>query len=500
MNTRLYDQNSSANIIRIPEILSIGNKNDLSSTKIEYIDMIVDENYPPDDLVINPIDYHGNTPSMLNKKQKSLISIYDNNPQQQQQQQLSSYQQQSTTSFHPLVGIIGRSKRSEAFTKRLLLSGFPKPILCDINSNEIDLNYKSNYVSYENFYELSPTIVLITDNLTRNLDDLFPQNKSQIIIDARQIYIKYSSKKSSRSLLSIPGSYRAFGNLSNWEITNGTQRIAVTIEQYPPLNLVKFIFDLNCFPRGIHFLDQYSYNKQQRKSFRNCLFPFLSIIVIFSLCFIVSMMEHNHDIFTSVLIYRQASSITASTSILLLALLFFIRPILELIEFIYLMILKKQSIHENVISKFTFIQCWLQSRHYLVWYSLLFALLHVLFLIFSKIDFNSKLFTCGFFFGIFTLLVLFILSYAHFPWISEHLLWNEYRLLTSFVGTCCLLLAFIHIFLHWKFNSDLFNLKLLSMIILFIVLILRLIIYGIIHSSFKLIQYIRTRSMETSLL
>ncbi|CAF4255759.1 unnamed protein product, partial [Rotaria magnacalcarata] len=110
---------------------------------------------------------------------------------------------------------IGRSKRSEAFTKRLLLSGFPKPILCDINSNEIDLNYKSNYVSYESFYELSPTIVLITDNLTRNLDDLFPQNKSQIIIDARQIYIKYSSKKSSRSLLSIPGSYRAFGNLSN---------------------------------------------------------------------------------------------------------------------------------------------------------------------------------------------------------------------------------------------------------------------------------------------
>ncbi|CAF0855155.1 unnamed protein product [Rotaria sordida] len=486
MSTTLYDQNSSMDMMQISESLSLTNTNDPLTSTIEYIDLSLDEKYPLDDILIHQLYHNDDIPSFLNKKHKSLMSIYDNNLQQ------------PITDFPPLVGIIGRSQRSQAFTKRLLLSGFPKPILCDINSNENDLNDKSNYVSYERFYQLSPTIVLITDDLTRNFDDLFPQDKSQLIIDARKIYIKYFSKKNSYSLLSIPGSYRAFGNLSNWEIENGTKRIGVAIEQFPPLNLVKFIYDLNCFSRGIFFLDQYSYNYQQIKSFRHCLFPFISTTIIFSLCVIFSMIQHNHDIINTVLIYRQASSITASTSIMLLALLFLIRPVFDLIEFIYLVLLKRQNIHENVISKLTCIQYCLQSKHYLVWYSLSFALLHILFLIFSKINFNSNLFIYGFFFGIFTLILLFILSYIHFPWISEYLSWNEYHFLISYLGSFCLLIASIHVFLHWKFDSYLFNLKFLSIILLFIVLILRFIIYGIIHPILKLIQYIKNRPLQNS--
>lgn len=246
---------------------------------------------------------------------------------------------------HSLVGIIGRSKRSEAFTKRLLQSGYPKPILCDINSIEMDINDKSNYVSYETFYELSPPIILITDNLTRNFEDFFPQNKQQLIIDTRENI----SKRSTGSLTLIPGSFRAFGNLSNWEIENGTQRIAVAVEQYSPINLIKFIYDLNCFSRGICFLDQYSYNNEQTKVFRNCLFPLISTIIIFTISFILSMIEHRNKPYYSVLIYRQGSSITASTSITLLALLFLIRPILEFIELIYSIVFKKQ----NTNSKFS---------------------------------------------------------------------------------------------------------------------------------------------------
>ncbi|CAF2818190.1 unnamed protein product [Rotaria sp. Silwood2] len=486
MNTLLYDQNSSIDMMQMSESLSLTNTNEPLTSAIEYIDMNFDEQYPIDDFLSLQIHYNDDIPSLLNKKQKSLMSIYDNNLQQ------------STTNFQPLVGIIGRSKRSQAFTKRLLLSGFPKPILCDINSSENDRNDKSNYVSYETFYQLSPTIVVITDDLTRNFDDLFPQDKSQLIIDARQIYIKYFSKKSSRSSLSIPGSYRAFGNLSNWEIENGTKRIGVAIEQFPPLNLVKFIYDLNCFSRGIFFLDQYSYNYEQIKSFRHCLFPFISMTIIFILCFIFSMIEHNDDILNTVLIYHIASSITASTSTLLLVLLFLLRPVFELIEFIYLMLLKRQNIHENVTSKLTFIQYLLQSKHYLVWYSLSFALLHMIFLIFSKIDFNSNVFIYGVFFGIFTLILLFIISCVHFPWISERLSWNEYHFLISYVGSFCLLIAFIHVFFHWKFESHTFNLKFLSMILLFSVLILRFIIYGIICPILKLIQYIKNRPLFNS--
>jgi hypothetical protein len=57
------------------------------------------------------------------------------------------------------------------------------------------------------------------------------------------------------------------------------------------------------------------------------------------------MIEYNYDISNAVLIYRQASSITASTSITLLALLFLIRPVIEFIEFLSSMILKKENMN-----------------------------------------------------------------------------------------------------------------------------------------------------------
>ncbi|CAF1110353.1 unnamed protein product [Adineta steineri] len=465
-----------------------------TTTTMEDIDINTDERNQLDDPPSTSIQHTDDIRLIKDQTQKSLISVYDNNPQQH-----------TTNNSYSLVGIIGRNKRSEAFRKRLLLSGFPKPILCDINSmNEIN---STNYVSYEIFYELSPSIILITDNLTTNFEDLFPQDKQQLVIDTREIFSNYFSKKSYVALPTIPGSYRAFGNLSNWEIENGTQRIGVAIEQHSPLNLIKFINDLNCFTHGIYFLDKYSYNNERIKVFRNCLFPLISTIIIFTLYFILSMIECNHEIYNAVLIYRQASSITASTSITLLAFLFLIRPLLEFIEFTYSKTFKIHNLDKNVVLNLPIIQHWLQSRRYLVWYSLSFALLHIIFLIFAKIDFDSKLLVNGFFFGIFTLILLSILSYVHFPWISERLLWNEYYLLTSYLGPFCLLIAFIHVVLHWKSNLNSSNLTFLSLILSLLVLTLRFLIYGILHPIIKLIHWLdnrqfhhRTSTRNTSLL
>jgi hypothetical protein len=334
MNSIINDQNSSIDIIKMPEIISTRTPNQplTTTTTMEDIAIINTDGTRKRMIIVIyyyflNLDHVDDISSIIDKKQKSLISVYDNNPSQQQ--------------LHPLIGIIGRNQRSEAFIKRLLLSGFPKPILCDINSIEINQNDTSNYVSYETFYQFSPTIVLITENLITNFQDLFPQNKQQLIIDTREIF----SRKPSFALSPIPGSYQAFGNLSNWEIENGTQRTGVAVEQFSPLSLIKFIYDLNCFSRGIIFLDQVSYNNQQIKSFRNCLFPFISTLIIFTLCFILSIIEHNHDIYNPIFIYRRASSITASTSITLLALLFLIRPLLDLVEFIYSKISKNPNMN-----------------------------------------------------------------------------------------------------------------------------------------------------------
>jgi len=107
-------------------------------------------------------------------------------------------------------------------------------------------------------------------------------------------------------------------------------------------------------------------------------------------------------------------------------------------------------------------------------------------------------------FGLFTLILLCILSFVYFPWISERLLWREYQLLTSYLGPFCLLIAFIHVFIHWKseyydlYEKDLFRLKFLSMILPFIVLLLRFIIYGIIHPIVKWIEN-RQRKTKTTI-
>ena len=462
MNSSSYDLNSSTgmsepmtesnttqplittNDIDIPnEEKHLLSDQDNSSNNLKNLDQI--DNIPLE-----------STPTNITKK-KSLVSVYDNSTDGEQQQQINE-------NTLPLIAILGRNQRSKAFTKRLVLSGFPRPILLDINSPET-------------FYQ-SPSIIVITDNLTNNVEYLF--NKQQLVIDARELTTNY--------LIPIPESYQGFGNLSNWEIENGTERVCVAIEQSSPLSLIKFIHNLNCFPRGITFLDQYSYNKLSRKSFQNCLFPFLSTIIIFSLCFILSIIEDKN-------IYRQASSITASTSITLLSLLYLIRPILELIEIIFK---KKEE-----VSQLIFVQRWIQSRRYLAWYSLSFAILHIIFILFASEKPNHTTFY-PILFGLFTLILLCILSFVYFPWISEYLLWNEYHLLTSYLGPFCLLIGFIHTFIHWKYSyfysyqKYFFQLKFFSMILPFIVLFLRFIIDGIIHPIMKLSQN-RQRINKTSI-
>ncbi|CAF2520638.1 unnamed protein product [Rotaria sp. Silwood2] len=501
MNSTLYDINSSLGMTHTSEAISEQNSNQPLITTND-IDITNEEKHLLSNHDNSLHNHNDNMPlesSNIAKKPESLISVYDNSNDGEQQ-----LKQQINQNSLPLVGILGRNQRSQAFTKRIVSSSFPKPILYDRNSIETDLNEKSNYVSYETFCKQSPSIIIITDNQINNIEDFLNQNKQQLIIDARELIDKYFSKKSSRLLIPIPKSYRAFGNLSNWEIENGTQRTGVAIEQGSSLNLIKFIHDLNCFSRGIYFLDQYSYNHEEIKSFHNCLFPLVSTIIIFSICFILSLFENtnNKDYHHSNLTYYQASSITGSTSITLLSLLFFIRPILELIDFIYSFILKKQN-KKNDVPRLMFVQRWLQSRRYLAWYSLTFAFLHLIFLLFSKNDFKQHIFFLPVFFGLFTLILLCILSFVYFPWISEHLLWREYHLLTAYLGPFCLLIAFIHVYISWKYDyyyayhKHLFNLKFLSMFLPLIVLLLSFIIYGIIHPIIKLIQWNRSRPRTT---
>ncbi|CAF1239620.1 unnamed protein product [Rotaria sp. Silwood1] len=498
MNSTLNDNNSSLDMTHMPETILEQNSNQALITTND-IDITNEEKHllsNHDNLLQSNNDNIPLESSNITKKPESLISVYDNSNDGEQQ-----LKQQINQNSLPLIGILGHNQRSQAFFKRLLLSNFPKPILYDRNIDEIDLNEKSNYVSYETFCKQSPSIILITDNQINNIEDILndSNNKQQLIIDARELISKYFSKNSSHLLIPIIKSYRAFGNLSNWEIENGTQRIGVAIEQGSPLNLIKFIHDLKCFSRGIYFLDQYSYNSEQIKSFHNCLFPLVSTIIIFTICFILSIIEQTHKqaYYHSNLTYYQASSITGATSITLLSLLFFIRPMLELIDFIYSFILKKQN-KKNIVPHLTFVQRWFQSRRYIAWYSLIFAFLHLIFLLFSKNDFNQHIFFLPIFFGLFTLILLCILSFVYFPWISERLLWREYHLLTAYLGPFCLLIAFIHVYISWKYDyyshhQYLFNLKFFSMFLPLIVLVLSFIIYGIIHPIIKLIQWNRTR-------
>ena len=273
----------------------------------------------------------------MDKKQKSLVSVYDNSNDGEQPLTKHSTNQRSL----PLIGILGRNQRTQAFEKRLLLSGFPKPILCDINTFDSHSNGTTNYVSHEIFFQLSPTIIFLTDNVTtRNVEQLLHSDQQHLLVDVREMTHRYFSGDASHRSSPISGTYRAFGNLSNWEIENGTQRVGVTIEQNAPLHLVQLIRDLHCFPRGVNFVDQYSYASRQIKSFRYCLFPFVATLIVFSLCWICSIIEYRYQ---SQSIYRQASSITGSASLTLLALLFLIRPVVESLDLLYSFVSRRRK-------------------------------------------------------------------------------------------------------------------------------------------------------------
>lgn len=110
----------------------------------------------------------------------------------------------------------------------------------------------------------------------------------------------------------------------------------------------------------------------------------------------------------------------------------------------------------------------------------------------------------GVFLGILTLILLLVLSFVFFPWISERLLWREYYLFTAYVGPFCLLLAFIHTFIYWrqeyfKTKKCLFTLNFISLFLPGLVLLVRLIIYGILNPMMKSIHWIQQKSIKKSM-
>ncbi|CAF1329120.1 unnamed protein product [Adineta ricciae] len=494
MNSSSYDPHTPPDITHMSETIldSASNQALVTTNDIDILNDVSNFSSEPNENI--PFE---SSPTVSSKKQKSLLSVYDNSNDGEQHKQ---QQQQFTGNLLPVVGILGRNHRSQAFTRRLLLSGFPKPVLCDTNSNTND----SNYVSYQTFYERCPTVVLITDNLPTNFDYIFNPTKPQLIVDTREVISNYRPHQPSQYLMPIPDAYRAFGNISNWEIEYGTERLPVAIEQSSPIELVQFILKLNCFSRGISFIDPFSYNNIQRKSFRNCLFPLVTTIIIFTLSFLFAMIEYNHqrNYYREQFIYRYASSITATTSITLLSVLFLLSPIVESINLINSLILKKQDI---LPSRWMFLHRWNQSKRYLAWYSLGFGILHLIFLFIAKNDFNRKIF---FFFpvifGLFALIVLCILSFVYFPWISERLQWREYYILTSHFGPFCLVIAFIHVYIQWKYGyeylhqQDFFRLRFISMILPFFVLTLRFTLHGIIHPLLKWFHSRERRNKATA--
>ena len=257
---------------------------------------------------------------MVTPKQKSLASVYD-----------IPLDIPSIVASLPSVAIIGGNERARAFERRLLLAGFTKPLLCDVNSKD---NVDS--VSFEAVQQSSPTIILITEDVPAYVRDILDQNKQPLIVDAREITAQISPI--------ILGFYRAFGNLSDREIGQGTERVAVAVELSSPLDLIQFIHDLNCFTRGINRLDHYSYTYLHRRSFPKCLFPFLLTTMTLSLYFVLSMCGHKDQKQNNVqLLSRQASSVTASTSITLLAIAFLARPMVELIELLHTIVPKRNS-------------------------------------------------------------------------------------------------------------------------------------------------------------
>lgn len=366
-----------------------------SENRNSFNEIIIDQSLPTTTSIYDMNDLTNN---------KSLISIYDNSSQ---------------IDTRLSIGILGQNQRSQAFVQRLNRSGLGTPILCDRTFDFSSLN-----------------ILLITEYV----HDFNFATDQQLFIDVREI-------DPSQEFLSIPGTYRACGNLSNREIEYGTDRTRIFIEQNSPMKLIQFISDLKCSSRGVIQLDFYTYKTHQIKSFHVCLLSFIVSLIFFILFLCISLFRQQ-----KISIYRRTSSIMALTSIHLLALVYFIRPMIELTEWI----LSKHR--EN----YPWLLKCLQSRRYLCWYSLMFACLHIVFLIFSRIIFDFTRVSIG----LLSLLCLLTISIVYFPQISESLLWKHYHYLVSYFGTLTLFICIIHQQ----------NLRLLTLVFPVFVLMFRLII------------------------
>lgn len=338
-----------------------------------FNEIIIDQSLPTTTSIYDMNDLINN---------KSLISIYDNN---------------SLSDARFSIGILGQNQRSQAFVQRLIRSGFSMPIICEKTFDFSSLN-----------------ILLITEYF----NDLNFSNDQQLSIDVREI-------DSSQELLTIPGTYRACGNLSNREIEYGTDRTRIFIEKDSPAKVIQFISNLKCSSRGLVQLDSITYNTYQIKSFELYFLSLIVALIFFIFFLLISFVRQS-----KISIYRQTSSIMALTSIHLLAFVYAIRPTIELFEWIF-------SKHRENYS--WLLKC-LQSRFYLCWYSLIFAFLHIIILIFSRFKFDF--FTISF--GLLSFICLLLISIIYLPLISEYFLWKHYHYFTSYFGTFTLIICLIH--------------------------------------------------------
>ncbi|CAF1050877.1 unnamed protein product [Didymodactylos carnosus] len=471
-------------------------------------------------------------------EQKSLISVYDNSNEER------------------TIGLIGyRNKRTIAFAKRLVRYGF-SPILTDTNENttliKSDATDHIQYVPNNAFRQSIQTapIVIIAEQPHGDIQHLID---GKLVIDSidyglkrRFLFNKHSEQQTSSTKTFFLNQsrttsvIRAFGNISTWEIEHGTFRHApVYIQQQPDVSsttfqrLLKFIHDLNF--SGTRIMNEYDYNNiLNQRSFHGCVFPLITTLLVFGLALLVVVIQcsryeeanqynlnaikRTRDFFFSnnnhtSIIFRKASSVTGTVSLNLLAILYLIRPILELIDFLFSQqrrISRKKIVqHEKSITSFNgfgylnFVQRWLHSRRYLAWYSLTFALLHLLFLIFSQENFSQNHWHIpSFFIGVIAIILLSILAIVYTPWTNERLLWNEWRIIVSYVGPLAFLLGFIHTLLllvkQWNLYSNLFNLTFISLLLPLCVIIVRIIVYAIIYPIMKLIDWLERRRLQNT--
>ncbi|CAF1472351.1 unnamed protein product [Didymodactylos carnosus] len=419
-------------------------------------------------------------------EQKSLISVYDNSNEER------------------TIGLIGyRNKRTIAFAKRLVRYGF-SPILTDTNENttliKSDATDHIQYVPNNAFRQSIQTapIVIIAEQPHGDIQHLID---GKLVIDSidyglkrRFLFNKHSEQQTSSTKTFFLNQsrttsvIRAFGNISTWEIEHGTFRHApVYIQQQPDVSsttfqrLLKFIHDLNF--SGTRIMNEYDYNNiLNQRSFHGCVFPLITTLLVFGLALLVVVIQcsryeeanqynlnaikRTRDFFFSnnnhtSIIFRKASSVTGTVSLNLLAILYLIRPILELIDFLFS---QQRRISQN----------------------------------FSQNHWHIP----SFFIGVIAIILLSILAIVYTPWTNERLLWNEWRIIVSYVGPLAFLLGFIHTLLllvkQWNLYSNLFNLTFISLLLPLCVIIVRIIVYAIIYPIMKLIDWLERRRLQNT--